>query len=94
MSCGISRFGSKMPVICGIVEIRIFVAPEKQMEGEWKENRGVRVGRKKDGSSVKCRKVLLEIPFLEFKRYSDLSAVEGIVWRGKRGVGRRIYTWS
>ena len=38
--------------------------------------------------------VLLEIPFLDFKRYSDLSAVEEIVWRGRRGVGRRIYTWS
>ena len=33
MSCGISHFGSKMPVICGIVEIRIIVAPEKKNGG-------------------------------------------------------------
>ena len=52
------------------------------------------MGRIGDESSVTCTKVLLEIPSVEFKRYSYLNAVEGIVWRGKRGVRRRIYTWS
>ena len=38
--------------------------------------------------------ILLEILFLEFKLAFDLSAVEGIVGKGKGGIEKRRYSWS
>ena len=32
--------------------------------------------------------------FWNFNGYSDLSAVEGIVGKGRGGMGKRRYTWK